>query len=228
MSKCQQCIIREFSTLRSLSADELKTMSEEKDILTFKKGDVIFEEGNTLNGVYCVKHGICKLSKLNANGKEQIVRFIKGGDMLGYRSVLSEEPVTLTVTALKDMEACYIPKKEILDAIKENPKFSLDMMRTVCHDLRDANILLSNMAQKNVKERLADTLIFLKETFGEDKDGYLDIVLTREEISSVIGTATESAIRLLSEFKKKGFIALDGKKVKVLDEVGLLKLSQGF
>jgi len=228
MGKCQQCIIREFSTLKSLSTEELKTMSDEKDVLTFEKGDVIFEEGHTLNGVYCVKHGICKMSKLNANGKEQIVRFIKGGDMLGYRSVLSEEPVTLTVTALKDMEACYIPKKEILDAIKENPKFSLDMMKTVCSDLRDANNSLSNMAQKSVKERLADTLIFLKETFSEDENGYLDIVLTREEISSVIGTATESAIRLLSEFKKKGLIALDGKKVKILDEVELLKLSQGF
>lgn len=228
MSKCQQCIIREFSTLRSLSAEELKTMSDEKDILNFKKGDIIFEEGNTLNGVYCVKEGICKMSKLNANGKEQIVRFIKGGDMLGYRSVLSDEPVTLTVTALKEMNACFIPKNEILNAIKENPKFSMDMMKTVCHDLRDANMSLSNMAQKSVKERLADMLIFLKETFNEDKDGYLDIVLTREEISSVIGTATESAIRLLSEFKKKGFIALDGKKVKILDEVGLLRLSQGF
>ena len=228
MSKCQQCIIREFNTLRSLTADELKTMSKEKDVLNFKKGDVIFKEGNAINGVYCVKHGICKLSKLNANGKEQIVRFMNGGDMLGYRSILSDEPVTLTVTALKDMEACYIPKKEILDAIKENPKFSLDMMKTVCGDLRDANASLSNMAQKSVKERLADTMIFLKETFGEDKDGYLDIVLTREEIASVVGTATESAIRLLSEFKKKGFIELTGKRLKVVDEVGLLKLSQGF
>ncbi|RPD98697.1 Crp/Fnr family transcriptional regulator [Aureibaculum marinum] len=228
MSKCQQCIIREFNSLKSLSADELKSMSEQKDVLTFKKGDIIFEEGNTLNGVYCMKEGICKLSKLNANGKEQIVRFIKGGDMLGYRSVLSEEPVSLTVTALKDIKACFIPKKEILDAIKENPKFSLDMMKTVCSDLRDANMSLSNMAQKSVKERLADTLIFLKETFGEDEDGYLSILLTREEISSVIGTATESAIRLLSEFKKKGFIALEGKRVKILDEVELLKLSQGF
>ena len=228
MSKCQQCIIREFNSLRSLTAEELKNIANEKDVINFKKGDIIFEEGNTLNGVYCVKEGICKMSKLNANGKEQIVRFIKGGDMLGYRSVLSEEPVTLTVTALKDMEACFIPKKEILDAIKENPKFSLDMMKTVCTDLRDANNSLSNMAQKSVKERLADSLIFLKETFGQDKDGYLDIILTREEISSVIGTATESAIRLLSEFKKNKLIALDGKKVKILDEVGLLKLSQGF
>lgn len=228
MGNCQQCIIREFSTLKSLNNEDLKSMSEEKDVLRFKKGDIIFSEGNTLNGVYCIKQGICKMSKLNTNGKEQIVKFIKGGDMLGYRSVLSEEPVSLSVTALKDMEACFIPKKEIFDAIKANSKFSLDMMRTVCHDLRDANMSISNMAQKSVKERLADTLIFLKETFGEDNNGYLDIILTREEFSSVIGTATESAIRLLSEFKKNKLIALDGKRVKILNETELLKMSQGF
>ena len=228
MSKCEQCIIREFGTLRSLSKDDLKHISDHKDSIDFKKGDILFSEGNLLNGVYCIKEGICKMSKLSSNGKEQIVRFIKGGDMLGYRSVLSEEPVALTVTALKDMKACYIPKKEIFDSIKANPKFSMDMMKTVCHDLRDANTAITNMAQKSVKERLADTLIFLKETFGTNNDGYLDIILTREEFSSVIGTATESAIRLLSGFKKEGLIELDGKKVKIIDESGLLKIAQGF
>lgn len=228
MSKCDHCIIREFSSLKSLSKDDLKSISKHKDSIMFKKGDVLFSEGNLLNGVYCVREGICKLSKLSANGKEQIVRFIKGGDMLGYRSVLSEEPVTLTVTALKDMRACYIPKNEIFDAMKANAKFSMDMMKTVCHDLKDANMAITNMAQKSVKERLADTLIFLKETFGVDNEGYLDITLTREEFSSVIGTATESAIRLLSGFKKDGLIALDGKRVKILNEAELLKISQGF
>ncbi|HHC81004.1 MAG TPA: cyclic nucleotide-binding domain-containing protein, partial [Flavobacteriia bacterium] len=92
-------MIREFSTLKSLSKEDLKNISDHKDSIDFKKGDVLFSEGNILNGVYCIKEGICKLSRLSANGKEQIVRFIKGGDMLGYRSVLSEEPVTLTVTA---------------------------------------------------------------------------------------------------------------------------------
>jgi len=228
MSKCEQCIIREFGTLKSLTKDDLKSISHHKDSIDFKKGDVLFSEGNVINGVYCIKEGVCKLSRLSANGKEQIVRFIKGGDMLGYRSVLSEEPVTLTVTALKDMKACYIPKKEIFDAMKANPKFSMDMMKTVCHDLKDANAAITNMAQKSVRERLADTLVFLSETFGVDEDGYLDITLTREEFSSVIGTATESAIRLLSGFKKDGLIALDGKKVKLIDEAELIKISQGF
>ena len=201
--------MREFSTLKSLSKEELKNISDHKDVL---------------NGVYCIKDGVCKLTRLSSNGKEQIVRFVKGGDMLGYRSILSEEPVSLTVTVMKDMKACYIPKKEIFDSIKENP----DMMKIVCHDLRDANTTITNMAQKSVKERLADTLLFLKETFGINDEGFLAIVLTREELSSVIGTATESAIRLLSEFKRKGIIGLEGKKVRILDEAELLKISQGF
>jgi len=220
--------MREFSTLKSLSKEELKNISHHKDSLNFKKGDVLFTEGNVLNGVYCIKEGIGKLTRLSSNGKEQIVRFVKGGDMLGYRSILSEEPVTLTITVMKEMKACYIPKKEIFDSIKENPTFSLDMMKVVCHDLRDANTTITNMAQKSVKERLADTLLFLKDTFGLNKEGFLSIVLTREELSSVIGTATESAIRLLSEFKKNGVIGLEGKKVKILDEAELHKISQGF
>ncbi len=220
--------MREFSTLKSLSKEELKNISHHKDSLDFKKGDVLFTEGNVLNGVYCIKEGIGKLTRLSSNGKEQIVRFVKGGDMLGYRSILSEEPVTLTITVMKEMKACYIPKKEIFDSIKENPNFSLDMMKVVCHDLRDANTTITNMAQKSVKERLADTLLFLKETFGINEEGFLSIVLTREELSSVIGTATESAIRLLSEFKKNGVIGLEGKKVKILDEAELHKISQGF
>ncbi len=219
--------MREFSTLKSLSKEELKNISHHKDSLDFKKGDVLFTEGNVLNGVYCIKEGIGKLTRLSSNGKEQIVRFVKGGDMLGYRSILSEEPVTLTITVMKEMKACYIPKKEIFDSIKENPNFSLDMMKVVCHDLRDANTTITNMAQKSVKERLADTLLFLKETFGINEEGFLSIVLTREELSSVIGTATESAIRLLSEFKKNGVIGLEGKKVKILDEAELHKI-QGF
>ena len=118
MSKCQQCIIREFSTLKSLTKEELKDISDHKDSLSFAKGDVLFTEGNVLNGVFCIKEGVCKLSRLSPNGKEQIVKFVKGGDMLGYRSVLSEEPVTLTVTALQDMKACFIPKKDIFDSLK--------------------------------------------------------------------------------------------------------------
>jgi len=228
MGNCHQCIIKEFNTLKSLSKEELKHVSEHKNELVFKKGDVIFKEGAMLNGVYCVKEGKCKLTKLSPNGKEQIVKFIKHGDMLGYRSVLSEEPVSLSVVALEDMAACFIPKKDIFDAIQNNRNFSKDMFKVVCHDLKDANATITNMAQKTVRERLADTLLFLDETFGEDKDGNIDVKLSREEIANVIGTATESAIRLLSELKKEKVISLAGKKIKLLNKDALKRIGVGF
>ncbi|MCK0131540.1 Crp/Fnr family transcriptional regulator [Flavobacteriaceae bacterium F08102] len=228
MSVCNQCIIKEFNTLKSLSSNELKQIAKHKTSTRFKKGEVLFKEGNLLNGVYCIKNGACKLTKRSENGNEQIVKFIKIGDMLGYRSVLSGEPVSLTVTAVKDMEACFIPKEKIFEALKNNPKFSLDMIKTICSDLRDANAHLTNMAQKNSKQRLADRLLFLRKTFGEDAEGFINIDLSREEFSNIIGTALESAIRLLSEFKKKGYIETRGKQIKLIDLAGLEQLVKGF
>ena len=228
MGKCQQCIIRHFNSFKSLTSDELTCISDAKSEVSFKKGQVVFTEGSTINGVFCVKSGKCKLSKLNSNGKEQIVRFMKGGDVLGYRSVIVGEPVTLTVTALDEMKACFIPKSDIMEALERNPKFIMDMMKTACADLKDANMTISKMAQKSVKERLADSLLFLEETFSTTEDGYIDIQLSREEISSIIGTATESAIRLLSELKKEKIINLKGKNIKIIDFKKLKNISEGF
>ena len=203
MGKCHQCLIKNFNNFCTLNNEELEQISVEKTEKYFKKGEVIFNEGSSPNGVYCVKHGKCKLSKLNGNGKEQIIRFIKDGDVLGYRSVISNEVSTLTVTALEEMNTCFIPKKKILNLLEKNPKFAMSILKTACSDLKDANMHISSMAQMNVRQRLADTLIFLHETFETNTEGYIDIVLTREEIANIVGTATESAIRILSELKKE-------------------------
>jgi len=228
MGNCQQCLIKKFNSFCALQPDELIHLTEQKTEKAFKKGQVIIKEGTLLHGVYCVRNGICKLSKLNSNGKEQIVRFIKDGDVLGYRSVISNEPVSLTITALEDMNACYIPKKELFDLLENNPKFTFDLLKTACTDLKDANMHISSMGQKNARQRLAETILFLKDTFNSDKDGYISILLTREEISSIVGTATESAIRLLSEFKKDGVIALKGKSIKILNFEKLKQISEGL
>ena len=92
MGKCEQCIVREFSSLKALNKDELIKMSECKVSYTIKKGEPIFEEGESTNGIYCVKDGVCKLSKLSANGKDQIVKLVKPGELLGQRSMISDEP----------------------------------------------------------------------------------------------------------------------------------------
>ncbi len=228
MGNCEQCIVKEISSLKSLSSQELKCVSEHKGEVFFEKGDVIFQEGAILNGVYCIKKGKCKLTKLSSNGKEQIVKFIKDGDMLGYRSVLGEEPVSLSVVALEDMVACFIPKQNIFEALQQNRNFSKDLFKVVCHDLKDANTNIAAMAQKTVRERLAETLLFLDETFGEDKEGCIDLVLSRVELSSVVGTAAESAIRLLSEMKKDQVISLIGRRIKIIDRAALKRIGFGF
>lgn len=217
MSKCEQCIVRELSSLKALNKDELIKLAECKTSYTIKKGEPIFEEGESVNGIYCVTVGVCKLSKLSPNGKDQIVRLVKSGELLGQRSMISDEPANLSAVALEDMEVCFIPKSEVLNMFDTNNQFSMNLMKTICGDLKEASDHMISISQKTVKERLAETLIYLEESFGKNEDGSLRIQLSREELAGMIGTATESCIRLLSDFNKIGLIELIGKKIVIKD-----------
>lgn len=225
MSKCEQCIVRQFSSLKALNKEELLRMAECKTSYTIKKGEPIFEEGEVTNGIYCVKEGVCKLSKLSDNGKDQIVKLVKPGELLGQRSMISDEPANLSAVALEDMEVCFIPRSEVMQFFTKNNQFSMNVMKTICEDLKGADDHMVNMAQKTVRQRLAETLIYLEETFGKNEDGSLHIQLSREELAGMIGTATESCIRLLSELNKSDYIELTGKKITLLDKNKLKRLT---
>lgn len=225
MSKCEQCIVREFSSLKTLTKEELLTLSDCKTSHIIKKGDAIFEEGENVNGIYCIKEGVCKLTKLSANGKDHIVKLVTRGELLGQRSMISDEPVNLSAIALEDMQVCFIPKTEVMGYFDKNNQFSLSVMKSICGDLKDADDHLVNLAQKTVKERLAKTLLYLHDTFGKKEDNSLKVVLSRDELASMIGTATESCIRLLSDFNKLGLIELNGKKIVLKDINALKKLA---
>lgn len=225
MSKCEQCIVREFSSLKALTKDELVKLSDCKTSHIIKKGEVIFEEGENVNGIYCIKDGICKLTKLSANGKDHIVKLVTKGELLGQRSMISDEPVNLSAVALEDMQVCFIPKSEVMGYFDKNNQFSMSVMKTICGDLKDADDHMVNLAQKTVKERLAETLLYLNDTFGKNEDNSLKVQLSRDELASMIGTATESCIRLLSDFNKLGLIELNGKKIVLKDINALKKLA---
>ena len=224
MGKCEQCIVREFGALKALNKDELIRISDCKTSYTVKKGETIFDEGDSLNGIYCIKDGVCKLSKLSDNGKDQIVKLVKKGELLGQRSLISEESTNLSAIAIEDMQVCFIPKQEILQFFNENNQFSLNMMKSVCGDLKDADDNMVNLAQKTVKQRLAETLLKLESDFGSNDDGSLKLQLSRDEIAGMIGTATESCIRLLSEFNKEGWITLQGKKITITNKKELQRM----
>ena len=226
MSKCEQCIVREFSSLKALNKDELVKLAGCKTSRIIRKGEVIFEEGENVNGIFCIKDGVCKLTKLSPNGKDHIVKLVSKGELLGQRSMISDEPVNLSAVALEDMEVCFIPKTEVMGFFDKNNQFSMNVMKTICGDLKEADSHTVNMAQKTVKERLAETLLYLHETFGKNEDDSLKIQLSRDELASMIGTATESCIRLLSDFNKLGLIKLVGKKITIIDIIKLKKISE--
>ncbi|AJH13988.1 MULTISPECIES: Crp/Fnr family transcriptional regulator [Myroides] len=227
MGRCEQCIIREFSSLKALTREELLTISETKTHFIVKKGETIFTEGDNLNGVFCIKDGFCKLTKLNSNGKDTIVKLAKNGDLLGQRSIINEETSNLTATAIEDMQICFIPKKEMMEYFTDNNKFSLLVTRDICNHLKDADKGLADHTHKTVKERLAIILLKLEEVGGiNPENNALNIQLSREDLANMVGTATESCIRLLSELKKDGIIELSGKKIILKDKNELKALAQ--
>ena len=228
MSKCEQCIIREFNSLKALTKDELIRISSCKTSKIVKKGEVLFNEGEHINGVYCIKDGICKVSKMSDNGRDQIINLIKKGDLLGERSLINDEVSNLKATAVNDMQVCFIPKEEILNDLQKNPNFTMDILKNMALSLKNADNVIVDMAQKTVKQRLAATLLYLDKKFPKKENGSVDVHLTREDISNIIGTATESAIRLLAEFKKKGLINLQSKDIFIVDIKGLELISNGI
>jgi len=215
MSKCEQCIVKQFNALKSLKKDDLIRISGCKTSKTISKGETLFSEGENINGVYCIKDGVCKLSKLSANGKDQIVKLVEKGDLLGQRSLVTNETSNLTAVALNDMEVCFIPKHEVVYDLSANASFSLSMLQDMAKELRDADNIIVDMAQKSVKQRMAETILYLFDNFGVDDAGFLNVVLSRDDYANIVGTATESAIRILSQLKKDSLISTQGKQIKI-------------
>jgi len=226
--RCENCIVRQLNSLKALNKEELKRISDSKVTKSIKKGDAIFTEGEKLNGVFCVRNGVSKLSKASDNGKEQIVKIATKGEILGQRSVITEEQTNLSATALNDMEVCYIPKMHLTQSINNNPHFTRAILLHMANDLKFADNVIVNMAQKSVKQRIAETLMYLNKNFGVDDKGYIAMTLTREDIASVVGTAKESCIRTLSTFKKAGWITTNGQLLKIEDEKALYRIAEGF
>lgn len=227
-NKCERCIVKKFTGLQALTSEELNCISDKKITKSFKKGEVIFNEGDHLKGIYCVRYGIAKLSKLSTNGKDQIIKFVSNGEVLGQRSVIAQEPTNLRAVAVNDMESCFIPKKIILENLKSNTDFTMDMLKNLAHELKEADDVIVNISQKPVKNRIAETLLHLEDSFGVDHDGFMIIQLSREDISNIVGTATESCIRMLSELKKEKLIETSGKRIKIINRNILLKLGEGI
>jgi CRP/FNR family transcriptional regulator, polysaccharide utilization system transcription regulator len=225
---CDKCSLESSSIFKYLKPDEVTEINFEKDFRQYKRGDILYQEGNRISGFYCINSGIIKVFKTGFDGKEQIIRFAKKGEIIAYRSVLSNELACTSAKVIEDCQVCFIPSEILISFIKTNPTFALELMKLACHELGEANSFITDIAQKTVRERLAEVLLLLVNEFGLDNQQFLKISLTREELANIVGTATESVIRLLSEFKSDKLVELNGRKIKIINTKGLEKISNVF
>jgi CRP/FNR family transcriptional regulator len=224
---CKNCVKRFNSLFCKAENDSVDQINDEKVCTNYKKGQNIFHEGMRPQGVYCVNFGKIKVAKIGDDGKEQILRLVKAGDLLGYRSLLGEERYYASAVAMEESGICFIPKDLFMGILQKDGVLSMEMMRLLSEDLRKAEQSITHLAQKPVRERLAEALLFIKETYGYEEDQQtIGLRISREELANLVGTATETVIRLLSEFKSDGMISLDGKKIKILSADALVKTAR--
>lgn len=209
--------LKDIQLLKNLTEKELMLLEYNSVRKSYKKRSVIYREGGRHSGVYVVQKGIVKIYKIGANGKQQILRFAQKGDVIAYRSLLTNELACTSAKAYDDVVLSHIPHHILLDLLQQNWDFTHAMMKMMCTELRDSNTFVTDIAQKSVRERTAEMLLILKDEFGVDTVGTLQITITREDLANMVGTVTESLIRVMSEFKNEGLLEFPGRKIVFLD-----------
>lgn len=225
---CEHCESRGKGIFCDLEHMALDGVSEHKVTNHYRKGQTIFFQGNPPFGLYCINKGKIKVSKIGNDGKESILRIAGPGDVLGHRSLFSKENYSASATVIEESDICFIDKNYIFQALKDNPSIALNLIQKLSRDMGAAESRNASMSQKNARERLAELFLNLKKAYGiEEADGRcrLEIKLNRNEIASMVGTANETIIRLISEFREEGILEQDGKVMYIVDEEKLLEFA---
>ena len=192
-----------------------------------KKNQIIFLEGTRPLGVYSITSGRIKIYKTGVEGKDQIIQILKSGDLMGYRAMLSEEQYPVSAETLEDTALCFIPKKDFIGAMSSNADLTKEVIKSLSKDLTNMADSITVLAQKPVRERLAGALMVLIDTYDIDESKGVSngINLTREDLANMVGTATETLIRLLHDFKVEQLIETQGRKILIKNKAELKKVA---
>ncbi|WP_121666930.1 response regulator [Mesonia aquimarina] len=200
--------------------NELKNLfDDEGEISTYKKGETIYKEGDHSNYIYLILKGVVKTHQMDENGKELITTLFKADDFLGFTSFDENIPYQESATAVETTELAGISKQTLKGILEENKKVSLELMNVLTDNLSEIKQQLLQMAYSSVKRKTAQTILQFVKVL--DKKPSENIKISRTDLASVAGIATESLIRTLSSFKKEGLLEIEGRNIKILDIEGL-------
>lgn len=217
---CDKCECLAKGIFCNIQSSSLESVSTNKVMNHYRKGQTLYFQGNPAFGLYCINSGKVKISKIGADGKEIILRIAGPGDVLGHQNLYSNDNYTATATVIEESSVCFLDKKFILSKINADPSIAMNVIRKLSDEMAAFEARNAAMSHKSVRERLAELLLILKNTYGISEHGRyrLDIKLTREEMASMVGTANETIIRFISEFKEEGILEQEGKVIYIMNE----------
>jgi CRP-like cAMP-binding protein len=217
---CLTCEARKSSLFSDFCETDMSSLNDHKLCAHYKKNQPIFLEGSFPRGVYCLNQGKVKIFTRGDEGKEQIIHIAKEGEIIGFRALFSGQPFKVSATTLEESNICFIHKEDFLSMTDSNTSLRNDIMREISKELAERAVFITNLAQKSVRERLAFVLLILGDIYADEM-----INLTREDLANFVGTATETLIRLLRDFKEEGMINIHTRKIEILNKEKLLNLS---
>lgn len=202
------------SILKNLN--QLKNFFDENGVVSsFNKGDLIYEEGERSNKIYLILEGVVKSYKMDGNGKELITALYKADDFLGFTSFAESIIYQESVMAVENVQVAGISKNELKEIIGNNKEVSVEILNLLTDNISDIKEQLLQMAYGSVRKKTAKTILqFAKILDKKPEDA---IKISRYDLASVAGIATESLIRTLSGFKKNGLIEIEGRNIRILD-----------
>lgn len=210
-----------------LTTEQRVILAQNFTVQKYKKNETVYCEGETPMYLMCLLSGKVKIYKDGVGGRSQIIRVIKDKEYFAYRAYFAEENFVTAAAAFEPCTICLIPMPTIVALIQKNTELAMFFIRQLSIDLGISDERTVSLTQKHIRGRLAESLLFLKDTYGlEEDDSTLSIYLSREDLANLSNMTTSNAIRTLSNFAAEKLIAIDGRKIKLIDEEKLKKISK--
>lgn len=209
-----------------IEAEQLALLKEHLQITRYKKGEMIYQNEGTPTDAMCLISGKAKIYKEGINGKPQIIRVIKPHEFLGFRAYFADEIYKTAAMALENCVIAHFPMPVLMKLLQKSYNIANYFIKYLCVEIGKSDDRTVNLTQKHIRGRLAEALLFLKESYGMAEDGVtLDCSLSREDLANIANMTTSNAIRTLSAFSAEKLISTNVRKIKILNEEELQKIA---
>lgn len=210
-----------------LSPAEQELFASGLSVRGYKKNELIYREGESPDNLMCLLSGKVKIFRDGVGGRSQIMRMMRPVQYFGYRAFLAGEPYVTAAAAFEASVVCEIPMPMVAKAMESNNRLCMFFIKELSVDLGISDCRMVNLMQKHIRGRLAESLLILKAAYGVEPDGCtLNIYLSREDLANLSNMTTSNAIRTLSNFAAEKIITIDGRKICLIDEDCLIKISR--